>query len=359
MAILITTLLALSERIVHVQFFGMVLGFFDLFLLIHVILIRINKSRIPVIIPFFVIYFIVINLYNLSYREISYSAIVTIPLKFGLALSLSRISLSAKYVQNLILIQFLVLVLLLLLMSDGSPFNSLHFMNRNETIAYILATIFLVKRDKFKLILLAILIVLSFVVQSRQIVFATVVGGVIYMLVHMSWKRRIYTLIIALPIIYMGHHVYNKFLGSLSVYEARRYSIITPVEERTHGDRVRYENIMFGLKNFKQSPLLGQGAGSYIRDNPYNKVAHNYYVTALYESGLIGLFLFLLLIIFMFKTVRKQRIETLILMIMLVELNFIEALGKWFFFIYIIKCIHLYEYQKLDSYGNKRIISLE
>jgi O-antigen ligase len=59
----------------------------------------------------------------------------------------------------------------------------------------------------------------------------------------------------------------------------------------------RFDIWQAGWKLFSEAPLLGHGFDSFAEKNPYfNKPAHNAYVLISVENGLIGLFLFVLIL---------------------------------------------------------------
>tara|TARA_Y100001935_G_scaffold105507_1_gene87462 strand:+ start:1357 stop:2604 length:1248 start_codon:yes stop_codon:yes gene_type:complete len=85
--------------------------------------------------------------------------------------------------------------------------------------------------------------------------------------------------------------------------------------------------------NFKQKPIFGSGSGSFHRDN--GTLAHNDYLTILYEYGLIGLSLFLLVGLLHFYYLFKARfvvpvkyrwiIEACIIQIILLSFTFLTV----------------------------------
>ena len=107
-----------------------------------------------------------------------------------------------------------------------------------------------------------------------------------------------------LPIIilicFSSFYLFNEYyFEGLDDYNQRRFNL-DEIEERTRGDRIRYYNIIYGLEEFSDNPIIGHGTGSFIRSNPLNRVSHNSYITSLYENGIIGLLLLLYLYIELF-----------------------------------------------------------
>lgn len=67
---------------------------------------------------------------------------------------------------------------------------------------------------------------------------------------------------------------------------------------------MRIEDYKFIKKGFEESPILGSGVGSY-RDK-YNNAIDNYYLTTLYESGIVGLILLIIFILLNFKYLNRE-----------------------------------------------------
>ena len=285
-------------------------------------------------------------------NDIAVSSIVTIPIKLLLVGYLaSTFSFSKKFAQYA-LISFFVLLAGLFTISDGSPFFNSEILNRNETIAYLLAIIYIIpdSRSKLRLRLLVILIIASFLVQSRQLFVGFLFSIIIYFFINYKDFFKYGLFVIIFSFLFLNFFS-NIFFKNLDEYNQRRYDF-SKIEERTRGDRIRYFNIMFGLENYTKSPLIGQGTGSYVRANPLNRVAHNSFVTSLYENGIIGLVLFLLLL---YKSIppRYNKLSFIIFFIMIGQLFFIESMGKFFIYIYFIKSFLFYKEKNLKLANDK------
>ena len=220
--------------------------------------------------------------------------------------------------------------------SDGSYFFDVQLLNRNETIAYLLAIIYLIPsiNNKLKIYLLIILILSSFVVQSRQILIGLVFSVLIFSLTNFRKFIKYIPLILVLIFSFI-YYFNNIYYNNLDEYNKRRYEF-SSVESRTRADRIRFFNLVWGYENSLKSPLIGQGTGSYVRLNPLDKVAHNSYLTAFFENGIIGLTLFLFLL-YTAKPDRKDILSNLIFFIMIGQILFIESIGKFFIYLYLMK----------------------
>ena len=154
---------------------------------------------------------------------------------------------------------------------------------------------------------------------------------------------------------------YKLYLSGLDEYDARRYSIFSNINlleidelesntTITQGDKFRVLNILSGFKGWMDSPLLGNGIGSYVRLNEFGKVAHNTYITLLFEGGLM----FLLLFIYILRRAvdKKLRFLTyLLVFVILFNLNFIEAFGKFTIYLFFIGLSYHKKY--LRNYASK------
>ena len=247
----------------------------------------------------------------------------------------SGIIYSKKYIQ-LSKISFIILMFGLLLFSDGSPFFSIEILNRNETIAYLLALVYIIpdKKNRLRIILLSILLFSSFIVQSRQLIVGIAFSILIFMIINYKYFKKYTHVIFFLGIVF--YLLFNNiFLSTLDEYNKNRYSF-SSIEDRTRSDRMRFFNILYAFNNLDKSPLIGQGSGSFIRANPLKRVSHNSYVTSIYENGIIGFILFLLLL---YKSIpdKNKWLSFFIFFIMVGQLFFIESIGKFFIYMYFVK----------------------
>ena len=82
----------------------------------------------------------------------------------------------------------------------------------------------------------------------------------------------------------------------LSGYAGSRIQTLQTLEPSNRADKQRLANIIQSYEGFIESPIIGNGPTSFIRNNPYNKVAHNTYASTLYELGLVGIIVLLMLL---------------------------------------------------------------
>ena len=137
----------------------------------------------------------------------------------------------------------------------------------------------------------------------------------------------------------------------LSGYSGNRLKTLQTLEPSTRADKQRLSNIIQSYNGFKKSPIFGNGPTSFIRNNPYNKVAHNTYASTLYELGLIGL----IVLFFIFKKLlmtinlktydeRSRLFSKLVAafsIFLIFQSLFIEALPKAPIYIILACCISL------------------
>lgn len=337
--IFVLIFLSLSERVLKLEFGGISLGLLDVFLITYFfILIGQRKILIDKFYLLFITYFILSNIYIYFFinQNISLTAIFTIPMKLALVKYIaSGIIYSKKYIQ-LSKISFIILMFGLLLFSDGSPFFSIEILNRNETIAYLLALVYIIpdKKNRLRIILLSILLFSSFIVQSRQLIVGIAFSILIFMIINYKYFKKYTHVIFFLGIVF--YLLFNNiFLSTLDEYNKNRYSF-SSIEDRTRSDRMRFFNILYAFNNLDKSPLIGQGSGSFIRANPLKRVSHNSYVTSIYENGIIGFILFLLLL---YKSIpdKNKWLSFFIFFVMVGQLFFIESIGKFFIYMYFVK----------------------
>lgn len=344
---------ALTERFVYVYLGSVKLGLFDITLLSFAFYLLFQKkifvSKLYVI---FIIYFVITNIiiYLNVNSNISLTSIVTVPLKLLLVGYLAK---STNITSNFIVLNILTFILILgglLFLSDGSPFNQIHVLNRNETITYLLALIFLLPSSKseLRLILLLTLIISSFIVQSRQMIVGLLFSSLIYGIVNIREVMK-YGPAIVLIVFISIYWFNNVYFNNLDDYNKRRYSF-SSIESSTGGDRVRYYNVFWGIENAARSPIIGQGTGSYARLHPLNKVAHNSFITAFFENGILGLSLFICLI-FNSLPSRSDKLSFFIYTMMFASLFFIESMGKFAIYLYFTKSM-----MKLENVKNTKFI---
>ena len=239
----------------------------------------------------------------------------------------------------------------MLTISDASLFFEIELLNRNETIAYLLGVIYLIPntKNKLKINLLIILILTSFVVQSRQIVVGLILAFIIFSFLNFR-KTLKYVPLIVIISISLTYYFTNVYYSNLDQYNKRRYEI-SSMESRTRADKYRFFNLVWGIENSSKSLVIGQGTGSYVRLNPLKKVSHNSYLTSLFENGIIGLIL-LLILFFKSKPNKQDKLAIFIFIIMMGQIIFIESIGKFFIYLYFMKSIK----NNKEQYFSKTLI---
>lgn len=333
---------AISERVFYVGLGDYRIGLFDFslifFLLFHSLNnLKIGKSILILVLLVFISQVIQGLIYN---SPISYTASLTVTLKILYVAAISRGLIKIVHMKIISIVLFIIFSFFLLFLSDGSPIYQTEFFNRNETISYLLALVFLMpeRYNKLRWTMLLALILFSLIVHSRQILLSFIIG--LFLLVFFTTRVSFYNKIIILVffplVLVFGYKIY---FNGLDEYDSRRYSIldnvnfleVDDVESNaaiTQGDKFRILNIAYGLNGWKSNPILGNGLGSYVRLNEFGKVAHNTYVTLLFEGGLMFLLLF-------YYTLRRAIVKNLsfltylLLFVVLINLNFIEAIGKF------------------------------
>ena len=333
-------ILSLTERIFSLKIGPMDIGLFDIALVFSFLYLLVkNKIVIKRLYLFFILYYVLSNIFIFIFinDEVSFTSIISVPLKLILVSYLAnKIVLSKKYVQ-IAVITFSLLILGLITISDGG-ISDIHLLNRNETISYLLALIFLLpdSRNKLRLYLIFLLLISSFIVQSRQLVIGITFSSLIYGFIY--FKKSLKYIPVLLVFGFLSVTLFNYYYSGLDSYNKRRYEF-SSIEDRTRGDRIRYLNILWGLENSTNSIFIGHGSGSYVRLNPYNKVAHNSYITLLFENGIIGLGLFIFLLIDS-KPMKSDKMSFYIFFIMVAQLFFIESIGKFAIYLYFLKSNH-------------------
>lgn len=246
-------------------------------------------------------------IYNGSYFGLN--SLLTIPAKLIVGAIIASQMLTAKIDRRHILlidINILVFLFIEVFLSDASPFFNLDLFNRNETLAYIsclfclrATCIYLGNFGKFRitsqvLVPFLVLFICALVVQSRQASMAAIAFVISFYLLN-SINKIIFFRRVAL-ISGLFAILISIFLTiEISGYAGTRIQTLQTFEPSNRADKQRLANIVQSYEGFKESPILGKGPTSFIRNNPYNKVAHNTYASTLYELGLLGIFVLFLI----------------------------------------------------------------
>jgi hypothetical protein len=354
---------ALSERFLYLEYGDSRIGLFDFTIILYSVgaLFVLNKLSKKLVLLLFILIISQIFIVFFVNSNISYSAPFTICLKILFVYLISRHGLSDFYLFAIGIFSFTVLTFGLLFLSDGTPFYEVQILNRNETLSYMLAALFFIpeKKIKIRMLLLSVLIFSSFIVGSRQIVISFVLAFflILFFKSKYHYGQKIFIIFFVFSISYFG---FQFFLTTIDDYNFRRYNLfsyindyeqlldITTNKDVTQGDKYRILNIISGIKGWVNSPFFGNGLGSYIRLNEFGKVAHNTYITLLFEGGILlfGLFIY---IVKVFIPTKLTFFTLLIFVTMLINLNFIEAIGKYTIYLYFIWLMIYRENQKVSS----------
>jgi O-antigen ligase len=345
----ILLLSALSERLLSFPMLGMQISFGDLLLIISpLIFIEYSSIKLRTIILLLGISLgIMIHSYTTS-GNIALNSSISIPLKIMMSIFIYK-SLKINNFSRLDYINVYLVFLLLsvgaIFFSDGSPFFSFEYLNRNETLNYMipllmLITIYSFKHNRYRKLLYSaysILLFTSIIVQSRQAILGVLLGLLIY--IFFFKKGRKFLLIFVFFVISYVSVFNNTFNSQLFAdkYTNQRISTVVSLSPNTRSDEVRLQLIYTGMEGFLGSPIFGNGLQSFKSDNEYGKVAHNSYISTLYEFGTIGV----LLILVFFKQYFYQLVslkrgankysQLLIIPVtaFYVQLFFIESFGKY------------------------------
>ncbi|WP_419741923.1 O-antigen ligase family protein [Paraclostridium dentum] len=128
-----------------------------------------------------------------------------------------------------------------------------------------------------------------FLTYSRTAI-AITISFYIFMFIRAIVSKKqhpIKKIVLCLVVIIIFSFITNILMNNLDV--------LFPQGANDTSVEMRLEDYKFVKDGFNQSPILGLGAGSY-RDN-FNNAIDNFYLTTLYENGLIGLILLIIFII--------------------------------------------------------------
>jgi hypothetical protein len=333
-------LFAYSERVFAIQFGEYKVGLFDISALIYVLVSIMLKLKLSKNILYLIFVLAVIQILALvNSNSISYTASFTVGLKLFLTYFLFREQINSLSLLITGLNLYIFFTIVLVAFSDGAIFFPTEYFNRNETLGYLLMSVFIIdeKYNTIRILLLLVLVCLTFVVESRQILVSMVIVSffTVFFSRRISISYKIFGglfavvfILIVIPVIYSGYDDYTLRRYNI-FYEAIEldFESITESKDVTQGDKYRILNIISGFQGWLRSPFFGHGLGSYVRLNEFGKVAHNTYVTILFEGGLV-LFSVFIYLIYYFSRHLNHYLNFLIFFTMLVSLNFIESLGK-------------------------------
>lgn len=241
---------------------------------------------------------------NSSYS--GFNSLISIPLKifFGFILYkyLTNEKVKSKILTNdIVLFCLFIFILFLNVFMTGIIQTDLEVFNRNELASYSMALFYLIcirlittNRSHYSLLPIAFLLLMLasfFITFSRQAILSLAATLLIYtLLVAKGGTRILISCVFALSL-----YLSFNFI-STSERESQRLETIIKLDPATRADKQRLDNIIFGLSESLDKPIFGHGPQSFIRNSPHNKVAHNSYITTIYEYGIFGLtFLFFII----------------------------------------------------------------
>jgi O-antigen ligase len=240
---------------------------------------------------------------------------------------------------------FFTLFIVLFFFSENNPLFNSTLMNPNEGINYLIVLWMIINILHLKLIktsfkisynplLLGYLIFLIAVfLFTRQGVLSILLFFFLYLIFNknINYVKKI---IYLLPLIILLT-ILIQYLQSFGEYETARINTVLSLEASTRSDQKRIDLIEFGINGFLNYPY-GHGLGSFIDDNEFDRVSHNFYVAIMYQLGIFGLipvvYIILKAIINIFKSSNSRNrlvlSTNLIAIIFFFQILFIGALGK-------------------------------
>tara|TARA_Y100000766_G_scaffold217057_1_gene188920 strand:+ start:102 stop:1112 length:1011 start_codon:yes stop_codon:yes gene_type:complete len=176
--------------------------------------------------------------------------------------------------------------------------------------------LFLKENTIFHIILKVFSIVILALLGGRgPIVFLTLLMAFYYLKEYL-FKFKLYYFFIFL--IVSGFIIY--FLNSYAIFDLFILRIESISDDPTGLSNPRFNMWVAGLNGFMDSPLIGNGIGSfgeYYTGLDSRGYPHNLFIEILFESGLIGFLLFsiFMYVLFKFIFVNKSKIELSLLLI--------------------------------------------
>jgi O-antigen ligase len=198
--------------------------------------------------------------------------------------------------------------------------------NSNKLLIFFLKTIFL---GSFIIILISL---------SRGAIVAVLLSlGLVLML-----RGRVLTIallfITAFFIInnmVMDNEYQNRRLNTLIEFDANNFM----GSGKTSADRLRFDNLVRAYTMFKESPIIGVGPGSFIKQHPDKRVVHNTYMSTLAELGLFGFVATIAFVImpFAYYFVKRK---------LIIDRGVIYLLAGYFFLV-----LHAFTIESLPKYS--------
>ncbi len=299
--------LTIFERIINFNIGFMSIGIGDIFIILFLFFNIFGSKKLNIDRGIFILAILIfITIFSSLILNGTYyglNSLFTIPAKILVGAIIATHILSSKINRKHILIldiNIFIFILIELFLSDASPFFSFEYFNRNETLAYISCLfclrstcIYIGKIEDFNFtnhVLIPFLIIFScaLIVQSRQASLAAMVFIASYYLIS-SINKKFFIRRSLITIGIFGILISFFLTIEVSGYAGSRIQTLQTLEPSNRADQQRLANIIQSYEGFIESPIIGNGPTSFIRNNAFNKVAHNTYASTLYELGLVGL----------------------------------------------------------------------
>lgn len=156
-------------------------------------------------------------------------------------------------------------------------------------------------------------LIISFLIQSRGLVLTIILNFLTIILLKKGWKKLnlkfLGVLIIALIVFFMvipdniKDGTLARFLGLGLIFDSS--ADVSDLSES------RAQLLQRGISIFRENPIIGVGAGSYMYYGGVNiSISHNDYLLVLAEQGIIGFLIFVVLILSFVKMSFKTYMRT-------------------------------------------------
>jgi len=259
-----------------------------------------------------------------KYKKLLY----VMPLTFFFLLSRSLITYFIKgflLANASILFSSLLISIFHLTLGSGSPSNATVFklhITQNFFMA-LSAVIWLtqafnykgIKRYSYALLVCIAICNIFFMVEGRTGYAALMVAFITWMLLSLPYRQKFGAAVSALFLGYILIMIPNKAINrvKIGIGEIQRCLIANNKNLSTSCYSSMGLRTVFALRSLqliKQSPLFGQGAGSFFYSTPIESYSinnpHNEYLIQTTQSGLVGLVIFLSWILYLFYAIWQQ-----------------------------------------------------
>ncbi|HBN06321.1 MAG TPA: hypothetical protein DD434_11130 [Bacteroidales bacterium] len=223
------------------------------------------------------------------------------------------------------------------------------------------------KSKKIKILLIAILFFTVYTGYSLLIYAASRAGFIMFtvsfltgllFIFKINWKK---IMIGSLFILFVLNFNDNVNISIDQTIEKFNSSLLSQRFSRDFNEDSRFNLIVETLEYFKKSPLLGYGLGQF-RTTGLQTMSHTSYTEALFEGGIVGLLLFLLILFEPLKLFSRNRIKripnsniiwfTFITFVIYLTYNFFYVFyinAQMFLFFYLIR-LQLVDWIKFKNY---------